>query len=483
MFGFYPEWFFSVPVATPDNLALLLLVAFLLLVPLLPDTAGRRGWLVVGGLALLAFLANLARTIGPFLIVAVVLSTLVTLRRDRWKGPLLRAAAVVVLYNLANVLFVAGIGSPVQGQFAFMERVSTIDLREPLQNYRLVFGWVDQFLPVVPEAARAKVAMHRIVTEFSHGFQNYPAYLLAKTRVFSEGTGYYLYSSMDGGVNPDSHVTARAFTVPTHPLMVIVLGGIAVFMAALTALALLRRRCDGLTIPCLFFMAMLCTVILGLGDTQQRYSLLIAPALAIICGVSFFPPRNQEAPVASVSSGQSAPARVGNVAWMVAGVGAIALFYIVGSKVAAVVAARIPKPLAETQQEAANAGVPCNQAKVPFQADYKRLRATPAPGAGCFSLVAPLPAGARSVSFFVSRDEFPFPFEPRTASPYRVRVQHGDRVLYEGELGKQTVQWHRFSLQPSPAGRPHALRFEVTPTVPDAKEPFNLWWLTPGARP
>jgi hypothetical protein len=485
--GLYPEWFFSVTVATPDNLAVGLIVGFLLLLPAWIRTEGARGWLITAALALVAFTGNLARTIGPFLIASLVLGALVNLHPDRWKSLLLRLAGVIVLYNIANMVLVAAIGTPVQGQFAFLQRISTIDLHEPLQNYRLVFGWLDQFLPVVPEAARGKVVWHKILTEFAQAFQNYPAYLLAKARVFSEGTGYYWYSSTDGGANPDSAITAAAFTVPTHPAMPVVLGAIVLFMACLTSVALLRVRRGPLVDTCIFFVALVCLVILGLGDTQQRYSLLIVPAMAIIAGVCLFPdaaPRAQAAaPGAASRAGGPPIAR--HFAWTLAGAAVIVLLYLIGSKAAAMLAQRIPRPLAEARQEGGPplAGPGCNGTKVTALGDYKRLRVTPAGAPGCFTVWAPIPQGALSASFFLSRDEFPFPFEPRSESPYRVRVEHGGSVLWEGSLDKDVVRWYRFSLKPTAAGQANGIRFVVAPAGGTAAEPFNVWWLTPSASP
>jgi 4-amino-4-deoxy-L-arabinose transferase-like glycosyltransferase len=479
LLGIYPEWFFAITVATPDNLVVALLLAFLLLVPALMRAEGARAWAVVVALAALAFVANLARTVGPFLVIALALTVLVNLQRARWKGPLIRLAAVLVLYNLANVALVTFIGKPVQGQFAFFQRISTIDLHAPMQNYRLVFGWLDQFLPVVPDAARGKVTAKKIIAEFAQGFGNYPEYLLAKTRVFVEGTGYYLYASTDAGANPDSARTAAAFTVPTFAAMLVALAAIVLFTSSLAGFALLRSRRTVLIDACSFLVASICLVILGFGDTQQRYSLLVAAPLAIIAALALF------SPTAPASADRRSPAGTGvqaggaHLGWTLAGCAAILLVYLAGSKLAAAVALRIPQPLALARQEGdvrAN-GTACNSRRIALQGDYKRLRVTPAPSGGCFSFWAPLPVEARSVSFFLSRDEFPFPFEPRTPVPYAVRVEHAGTVLYEGQLGLDVVQWHRFNLAGGSAAG-NGLRFIVTPLSASATEPLDVWWLT-----
>jgi hypothetical protein len=486
LLGLYPEWFFSITVATPDNIVVLFLVGFLLLLPSLFRGRGARAWGAVILLAVLAFLAHLARTVGPFLVAAVVLATLVSLRREHWKQPLLRAAAVVVLYNLANLATVAAVGRPVQGQFAFMERLSTVDLHAPLQNYRLVFAWVDQFLPALPDSARGPVAMHRIVTELAQGFAEYPGYLLAKTRVFAEGVGYYLYSSTDAGANPDSAVTA-AFTVPTHPAMLVILAGIVMFVAAAAFIGLLRGRRGPVIDGSCFFVAALFGAVLGFGDTQQRYSLLIVPALAMVTALSLF----ARAEPASDAAGGTVPRasrvspEIATTAWTLCAFAAIALVYAAGTQAARWLAARIPQPLAMARQDAPATyqGLQCNAVRATLQGDYKRLRATPPADGSCFSFWAPLPAETQSITFFLSRDEMPFPFEPRTAYPYRIRVEHEGNVLLDTDLGAETVHWYRFDLPPVPAGRPNGVRFIVTPKKPGATEPVNVWWLTPRGKP
>jgi hypothetical protein len=484
LLALYPEWFFSVTMATPDNIGVGLLLGFLLLLPATLRTQGPRGWLLALALAVLAFLAHLARTLGPFLMITLVLATLVSLRRDAWKLPLLRAAAVVVLYVLANAALVAAAGRPIQGQFALLERISSVDLHEPLQNYRVVFGWLDQFLPVLPESARTKVALQRIVTELAHGFAEYPLYLLAKVRVFTEGTGYYLYSSMDGGANPDSVMTAPAYTVPTHPALVFILAGFVLFLASAAFLALLRGRRGTLLDACVFFTAVFCAVMLGFGDTQQRYSLLIAPALAIITAMSMFPSTSGETATTSASIGGLSP-RLATTAWSLGALALLGGLFAAGLVLAPALARRIPEPLVEARQEAHAAidGMQCNEAPVKLQANYKKLQATPAPAGGCFTLWAPLPDGARSVEFFLSRDEMRFPFEPRTAAPYRVRVEQGGRILLDADLGQDSVRWYQLNLQPAAAGQGQGVRFVVVPKAPGTKEPLDLWWLTPRARP
>lgn len=478
VFGIYPEWFYSVTLATPDNLALLFVVSFLLLLPGL--SSGQRVVLHVAGLAVLAFLANLARTIGPIMIVTAALWTLTFMTRRQWKGMLGQLAAIVVLYWLANVIFVQVIRAPSQGQFDLLTRVSTVDISQPSQDFRLVFAWLDQFLPLLPAGDRASVIMHKILLEFSYGFADYPSYLFAKASVLFNGMGYFWFSSNQLGPNPDSSSVVNAVTVPAGAATPAVLIASMILQLGLAAFGMVRARRDRLLCASIFFMFMFYVVVLGFGDTQPRYSLLIAPAIAIACGIALFP--------ADTGRAEPGTARPSNILWTGAAVLALAVFYAVGSMLAAKLALRIPVPLTQARQDAPYQladDTPCNRDPLVLDSSYKRLRVVAPAQSTCFRFSVPLPAQARSYTFFVSRDQFPFPFEERTHSPYHYRIEQQGVILYDGELGKDIVRWHKFNTLEENETAPAKLAritFSVTRTGPEnVAEPFELWLLTPAS--
>ncbi|RXV73310.1 hypothetical protein D1006_13875 [Burkholderia stabilis] len=479
VFGVYPEWFYSVTLATPDNLALLFVVSFLLLLPGLGS--GQRVVLHVAGLAVLAFLANLARTIGPVMIITAALWALTFMTRGQWKRMLGQLAAIVVLYWLANVIFVQVIRAPSQGQFDLLTRVSTIDISQPGQDFRLVFAWLDQFLPLLSASDRASVITHKILLEFSHGFADYPGYLFAKASILFNGMGYFWFSSNPLDLNPDSSSVVKTITVPVGAAMPAVLIASMILQLGLAAFGMVRARRDQLLCASIFFMSMFYVVALGFGDTQSRYSLLIAPAIAIACAIALFP--------ADTGRAEPGTARPSNIPWAGAGVLALAVFYAVGSVLAAKLALRIPVPLTQARQDAPYQladGTPCNTDPLVFDSSYKRLKVVAPARSTCFRFSVPLPAQATSYTFFVSRDQFPFPFEERTPSPYHYRVEQQGVVLYDGELGKDIVRWHKFNTlqgkETAPAG-PARITFSVSRTGPEnAAEPFELWLLTPASK-
>jgi hypothetical protein len=265
---------------------------------------------------------------------------------------------------------------------------------------------------------------------------------------------------------------------------VVVLGAIVLSMAFMTLVALVRATRGTLADACAFFMAAIFLVVLGFGDTQQRYSLLIAPSMAIIVAVTLFPSR-AAAGIGETSEPRHSGEPLHSAAlrdrwWTCAGLGLIMLLYFACKPIAAAVALRLPQPLAQARQE--DGPVACTSGPVMLHGDYKRLRATPAAEVTCFTISVPLPPAARSVSFFLSRDELLFPFEPRTPSPYRVRVEQDGKVIYEGELGREIVQWQQANLPHSTAPGDR-LRFIVRSARPGIAEPFNVWWLTTSSRP
>lgn len=477
LFGLYPEWLYSVTVATPDNLALFFVIAFLLLLPKL--SASRLAIIPIVLIAITMFAANLSRTIGPFLVLTLVLWMLATIRREHWKRPLCSVVAVIGLYGLENSLFSHLIHSSARDQFELLSRVSTVDLNEPLQSIRFVFGWIDQFLPTVPAADRTRIVIEKIILELSQGFAHYPAYLYEKTNLLFQGNGYYSFSSGYSGPNPDTAMTVSTPSVPTSESMPALLWAIALFQILLSSFALLRARRNPLSSACVFFMTIFFLVIIGLGDTQQRYSLLISPTIAIMAAIALFP-EDETNPAAG---DQSIP-----IKWTIYGVSLLLLVYLGGAIAAAKIAMRIPKPLMHARQmeEKQIEGRSCNSEKLELAANYKRLRATAQPDATCFSIWIPLPAGTRSLSFFVSRDDFPFPFEGKTDSPYRYRIEHQGDILFDGTLGKKTVQWHRFNLndgQENMPGNQDGITLIAFKDSPGQAEAFNVWLMSTHGKP
>ncbi|MBB5193687.1 hypothetical protein HNQ50_004447 [Silvimonas terrae] len=480
LFGLYPEWFYSVTLATPDNLALLLVVSFLLCLPGLERE--RQGAIRVVALAAIAFLANLARTIGPIMLITIALWALAFAERTTWKRVLSRFVGIAALYWLANTLFVWLIHAPAQGQFDLLTRISTVDLRQPNQDFRLVFAWLDQFLPDLPANTRTNVILHKIALEFAHGFGAYPGYLFTKASVLFNGMGYFWFSSHQLGPNPDSSSVVSIVTVPAGAAMPAVLLASMTLQLGLAALGMIRARHDRLLCASIFFMAMFFVVVLGFGDTQPRYSLLIAPALAISGAIALFPADN--CPHQELRGPLQA-----NLFWAGVGVIALAVFYAAGSALAAKVALHLPTPVVMAHQEPpyplAN-GAKCNTAPLAFEANYKRLKVTSPAQNQCFRFSIPLPAGARSFSLFISRDQFPFPFEPRTPSPYHYRIEQQGVLLYEGGLNTDVVRWlelNTVNSQQKTSAEPIPITFSVTrQTNETPPEPFEVWLMTPSSR-
>lgn len=470
----YPEWWFTLTLATTDNMALFCVAIFLTCLPHLLRSSG--GMLVIPSLAVTLFALQQLRTIGVILALALI-AWMSWWQWQRWSPWLLgRIVAVLALYTLGNTLFDRLLPAALADPLELLKVFSALDLGSD-QSFMINYTWFEHFWPAIPPSWRLDVGLDILFVELTQHFSRYPQYLFHKAAVFFSGLGYYFFATADMGMNPDTVYTVHANTVPASPTLAQWLPAGVTLHLGLAGWTLLRARLDTLSSAALMVLVSFLGVVLGLAEAQPRYSVLIAPVLAWLAAAPLISSEQHFA--VSQSNDER---RIRYPVWTtVVGLGLLLCLYGVGSGLAYILrpphtpllvrTAAGPLPMEDV--------LPCNLPPLRLEASYKRLRLTPAPGATCMSVRIPVPPDTQALSFFVAGSRFPFPFEPQMTSPYRYRLLSADRLLLDDRLGVLSVRWHRVTFGPDDRLEvPLVLIFFATrDDLAASPEPLDIWWI------
>lgn len=429
----YPEWWFTTTLITSDNAAIFFIAAFFLLVPQLQKKACSA--LIIATLPFVMFAANQLRTVGLVLMATIILMTCFSLL-EKWNRTIaFRSVAVLGLYLILNAI--SGLltpsfpAEPVQ----FVKYLSAIDFSTG-QDFSVNYQWSEHFWLAVPPESRNIVGWSKALLEVAWGLDQFPFYLYKKAEIFFSGTGYHNFSSFQFGPNADTVLTVPKSTVPLMPGALAWMTAAVTFCIALSFFALIRRKLHGPALVAMLWLGVFTLMILGLGEVQSRYSVLIAPALSILSAVALFPEKGEQ------SSGvyQLPNVQFANIAIALLVLCALFGLAVLGVKSFYPVEA-MPSRHARTVSNSF-----CDSRSVRIETSYKRVRIVMPKGVSCGAISIPLGPSQKSIAFFASGAKFPFPFEPRISSPFRYTAFMGQKALLESELKDASVKWHRLDL-------------------------------------
>lgn len=424
----FPEYWFATSLVTTDNAAILMVVLFLLL---LPKLEARLSVSIASALAVgaVAFLGNQLRSIGGIFMVALLLWAVCrTLEGRQWRvaGASLLAfcsfLTVSYAFNAANPTGLPDLVSP-------MRVLSSVDFHTG-QDFGVNYYWAEHFWVATPEASRLANAAYKVSTEFNSGFAAWPLYLFRKSEIIFTGAGYYGLSAFSYPPgNPDSLITDVVNDIPFFAGLSPWLGLYVFALLALSLVCVFKVRLTGLSLSCLVFVAAFGLVVIGAGESQARYSALVAPALSLLAALAIFGGREQ-----GVISANGRSHLIGG--------GVLVLVYL------AVTAISTALPSSETIMgrtalSASTTGSTgdCGNEGVSLSRDYKKLRIAFAEGRSCARVAIPLGPDAASIGFYLSGSKLPFKFEDRVDSPMAYVLSAGGKDIAAGRLGKETVQW------------------------------------------
>ncbi len=281
-----PERIYALSLATPDNIAVLLIVIGLAVVEWMERTvlSATIAGLIVG---MAAVGLDFSRSVGVFLLVAALVSALLQSARSRSiakSGAFLGAVVVSYLSSRGMLSALAGEGA---GD-GFLRLASSLVIES--DDVRTSFNWIHYFWPAIPEELRFRVGILRIFNELLSNGADYPFYIWKKAQSLTAGNGYLWFASADLTANLDTSLAFPA-NVPDRAISLsplIVRLAIVIVLALVIRGAIVGRFSLTLAVAMLFF-SFGCGVILFIGEVQPRYFLILTPAAIIVSGSGFSP--------------------------------------------------------------------------------------------------------------------------------------------------------------------------------------------------
>jgi hypothetical protein len=437
LLSIFPEYWFSTTLVTTDNAAVLAAVLFLLL---LPKLQGHTIISVLAAIAvgLVAFFGNQLRSIGAIFVLALFFWAICAgIERRQWSIILLSAVSVVSYciftygFNLANPVTLPDLFSPIK-------MLSAIDFHTS-QDFSVNYYWAEHFWLATPEANRLPIALYKLATEFSAGFSEWPLYLYRKAEVIFSGTGYYGLSSFPyPSGNPNSLVTDVVSDIPFSIELFPWLGLCVLVTLALAVVGVLRAKLSGPALCSILFVGAFGLVVIGAGEAQARYSVLLAPALSLLAALSFFP--HQDANNKKMHAAEYAYGTIGLTVIYLVAVG-LSAFLPTSEKITE------GAKLASISSGGINA---CDNSGISIIADYKKIRVNFSNDSSCASISLPVGTDSTSIGFYLSGSKLPFKFEEHPGLSATYKVFAGDSEVAGGQLARKTVEWVEATVSPGP---------------------------------
>lgn len=274
----YPEFWFATPLATSDNLTILLIVIWLdFLLACLTGNASPKQIVVT---ALLALALDLLRDIGLVCVMATAILAITSEPSRRLRLAVLSALTLCFMIAIARLGAYVLPAHPEQAGMLARLVGNGITNTNPWLN---VYGWIEYVYPLLPPRDHGRYLAGLISMDIGHGivaaFHNW----LAKTQVLFHGDGYYRFSGAPFDANPDNFgirgITQTYFS--NEGVAAFLTGSSAAFAAAALP-GVVRLKNHGLGKVCIAFCSAFLFLVIGFGESQPRYNVLIAPALSIM---------------------------------------------------------------------------------------------------------------------------------------------------------------------------------------------------------
>ena len=436
-----PEFWFALPLVTSDHMALPCVVLTLAAMARM-QRAAPPPWLGPA-LGVLIFLADQGRSLGVLMALALLLLLLMglgTFRARLLVVGLALSTHVMLLFGLQA--FLAGLPANPGG---FLQFLAARDLSRP-NDFANLYQFVFNVWPIIPAEETTRYGLIRILAEFSGNAGQVFVYLQERLSVTFGGNGYYFFVANPLPDNADSEVltgSTLGWSLSVHAHLGLLMRPV---MGAAVVGALLAHDIP-LVRAALCWVGIFFLVIIGLGEVQPRYVVLIWPAIAILAAAPFLPRpagwrpalRSTAPPVLCGTAllillaayATLAPLARDHLAWPLRGVSAL-------------ITEECPVP----------AGLEVGNRSVTL-----RLSAE----ASCAILRLPVPAGWREAGIALNRGELVWRFQQPADFPARFRFSPSGP---DGALGREMATWNTVPL-PTDGSE---LLFRLDRTAPGAAE-------------
>ncbi len=273
----YPEFWFATTVVSSDNLVILALVGFILaLAKLSENQSSTRTVLLV---VLLLVVLDLLRSIGPILVVAILL----VLPLASEKGSRLKLAKAGILSAIAVVTvgFAPSLlGMTTMQTHGFLATLVGSGLTHS-RSFEEAYSWHQYVLPLIDADNRSKVFVGLLAQDLNNAF-SFPSFWVQKISTLFGGEGYYFFATSQPLGSPDDFVlTNSAPAIVFNANWAAMMRGVVAFCCIAGGVGALRISQHPLGRAAVTVGSAFLLFIILFGEVQARYSLLIAPALCV----------------------------------------------------------------------------------------------------------------------------------------------------------------------------------------------------------
>lgn len=428
----YPEYWFTTSLATSDNLVVLLLVVWLHLLTRCLATENRRWEVVLAALLVVAL--DLLRDIGIICVLTTMLIALISNGRTR-----LRLVAMTALSFGAMIVAGALLShlsqTPIQetGLVAKVVSIGITNTHSWIDAYR----WSQYLSPLLPAQERSHYLAGLLALDLQNGVAAALHNWMQKIQVLFQGNGYYLFTTSPFDNNPDSvRIATGAANIALVPAAAVVLSGVAAAYAVLALIGMPRVRTTELGKVSIAFCCAFVFLVIGFGEVQPRYAVLLGPVLGIlIAGISI--PRGDAAPKPIRRSVQAIALCMAMLCGGFFVVVHAASHYLAGAP------AMTFQGQEQAREQVVN-GVDCNaqRATVDITDWYIRIAVPPGRPA-CYTFVFSVAGTDRKQAYFLARDPAVPRWQTPTPSPFDVSLtplnQRAGEAAVDLKLGSRVA--------------------------------------------
>jgi hypothetical protein len=437
LFSLYPERLFAVTLSTTDNI---IFPFFFVTIFSLPALSFKKlDFRFIAKLAIFSlsiFICSKLRTIGPLLILTTIFWYLIATTRKFIKYDIAILLTLLFINMGLGLAISSFLPQNISDPLQLLKALSSIDFSST-QDFGSNYSWMEYFWFSIPREFRSTVAFNKIFIELSNGLQYLPIYIFKKSGILFDGTGYYGFSSfLEQGYNPDTinnHIgKSIKFSIGLFPYLT----SFVYVYIFLSLNSVLNKKIEGPALVLLLWTGVFSFIVLGLGETQPRYSLLLAPALSLFAALSFSDDRSQA---------KNLVVKILNYRLHFALFGILFIYFIFSLMVMSLKISSHFKTSNISSLVNGSAVSGCESKNVIINQNYKIIRIVMPRQSVCAAVKIKIENINSNYNFFISGAKFPFIWENPHQSPFSYKVLMNDTPMLSSALGEKAVQWYKIN--------------------------------------
>lgn len=437
-----PEWTYLITTTSADNIIILFqILSFYIFYRLsCNDNNGYKFIKFFPAFILTFFLAEWLRSIALFFLLAFLLAPSdFTYKKLFLKQIVFLTSAFVVASFITSIIIHNIWGVHYISPLNFASNLAELDVTIfPPQNPQVSFEWMDHLWLAISPENRNEVGLHRFLDELLTQYGQYPKYYFQKIAILFSGSGNMDMLSSVNPNNIDNIFTAPVNTLPSGALAHKIALYANIFILLIALFSVVFFQYSAFHNISLTFIAIFMVIMGGFGPLLSRYGLLIAFPLAVIgsaCQCNQNP---------SMGKYLSQLFRV-----IISSLLIISIYFLglIASKIYIHYYPRMV--LSATQPEASNFPEvgPCNEIRVPINLYFdRRMRSLLESNVSCASYAFPIDTSITNLSFFITREKFPYPNEAIGPIQFEYKIKSGDKFSPWSSLDESASKWIKLEL-------------------------------------